>query len=110
LLFQVSLYRDTIIPNNYGLAMVKVAPELPTSNNYAYPVNCHRPFQVSGPGDYKYYLTSKVLAGAGNFDNFFNLQLTAMYFPTSYGTVSTSPPQSTPADSGGGKKTEEGRD
>jgi hypothetical protein len=66
---------------------------------------------VTGAGEYKYYVTAKVLVGAGNFDNFFNLQLTAMYFPTSYGAVNTAPPPP-PASSEteSNKKAEEGRD
>ena len=114
LLFQVSPDQDTLIPNNYGLAMVKVPPELPTSNNYAYPINCHRAFEVTEAGEYMYFLTAKVLTGAGSSDSFFNLQLTAMYFPTAYGTVSKVPPppeQTEEKDkTGANNKTKEGSD
>lgn len=113
LLFQVSNDPDTIIPNNYGLAMVKVPPELPTSNNYAYPVNCHRAFEVNEAGEYIYFVTAKVLTGSESQDSFFNLQLTAMYFPTAYGTVSKAPrPDSVEKadEAGANQKTKEGSD
>ena len=114
LLFQVSADPDTIIPNNYGLAMVKVPPELPTSNNYVYPIDCHRAFQVDEAGEYKFYFTAKTLTGAGSQDSFFNLQLTAMYFPTSYGTVSAAPSPTDKAQdtdkTGTNNKTKEGSD
>ena len=114
LLFQVSAAADTLIPNNYGLAMVKVPPELPTSNNYVYPIDCHRAFQVDEAGEYKFYFTAKTLTGAGSQDSFFNLQLTAMYFPTSYGAVSAVPsPTGKTEDTGKtgtNNKTKEGSD
>lgn len=95
-MFQVSEVPDTVIPNNFGVAMLALPEELPTpavsSTPYVYPVDAHRAFQVDAAGEYTYYFNSWVVSGAGNADGFFDLQMTAMYFPTAYGTFSLSPP------------------
>ena len=95
LIFQVTPNQDTIIPNNYGFAMIMLPAEMPTqspTSSYIYPVDAHRTFQVSAAGEYTFYFNAKVSSGGGNSDAFFNLQMTAMYFPTAYGPVNLSPP------------------
>jgi hypothetical protein len=94
MLFQVAPLSDTVIPNNFGFAMVLVPAELPTqaaNSFYVYPVDAHRAFQIGAGGDYTYYFNAKISSGDGNSDRFFNLQMTAFYFPTAYGDVDQVP-------------------
>jgi hypothetical protein len=102
LIIQVTADPDTIVANDYGLAMIMVPPEMPTSSQYVLPVDAHRPFDVPAAGEYTFYVNAKMLAGSGDFDSFFNLQLTAMYLPTSYGSAALAParPNGKPATDG----------
>ena len=88
---QVSALPDTVIPNNYGFAMIDLPADLPTDSSYMFPVNVHRPFQVLAGGSYTYYFNAKMFFGGGNSDKYHSLQLTAMFFPTAYGMVSQNP-------------------
>lgn len=85
--FQVAPYRDSILANDNGFAIVSLPAELPTQATgwYIQSVDFHRPFAVAGAGTYKYYFNATVRTGSGNDDSFYNLQLTAMFFPTYYG-------------------------
>jgi hypothetical protein len=87
--FQVAQTAGTITYTNYGFAQVVVPRELPTqaSRWYIYPVDAHRPFYVSTAGTYKFYANCSVWSGDTDNDSFFDLQMTAMYFPTAYGAV-----------------------
>lgn len=89
---QVSAMPDTVIPNSFGFAMINIPADLPDDSSYILPVNIHRPFQVIAAGNYTYYFNAKMISGGGNNDQYHSLQLTAMFFPTAYGTVSQSPP------------------
>jgi hypothetical protein len=86
---QVSTTPASISYSNYGFTQIMVPSELPTQTSrwYTYSCDAHRPFYVSAAGTYKYYLNGNVSSGAGDNDSFFDLQITAMYFPTAYGTV-----------------------
>lgn len=87
--FQVAPYRDSILANNNGFAMVVLPAELPsqTTGWYIQSLDFHRPFSVTSAGTYKYFFNASVRTGSGNNDCFYNLQLTAMYFPTYYGNT-----------------------
>jgi hypothetical protein len=86
---QVSTTAGTINYGGYGFAQVMVPSVLPTQTSrfYCYPIDCHRAFPVASAGAYKFYVNCNVISGSSSSDSFFNLQLTAMYFPTAYGTV-----------------------
>jgi hypothetical protein len=90
--FQVSNVRHTITYSNFGFAQVMVPRELPTqgSRYYTYPVIAQKPFKVSTAGTYEFFANCWVQSGNADSDRFFNLQMTAMYFPTAYGTVDKS--------------------
>ncbi len=64
---------------------------LPTDNRYQIPVDIHRAFVAGAAGTYKFYVNAKVHHGDATQDYYYDLQLTAMYFPTAYGTVDSSP-------------------
>jgi len=85
--FQVAPYRDSIMANDNGFAIVSLPAELPSQATgwYIQSVDFHRPFAVNEAGTYKYYFNATVRTGSGNDDSFYNLQLTAMFFPTYYG-------------------------
>jgi hypothetical protein len=85
--FQVAPYRDSILANDNGFAIVSLPAELPTQSTgwYIQSVDFHRPFVVNAAGTYKYYFNAVVRSGSGDNDSFYNLQLTAMFFPTYYG-------------------------
>ncbi|EFK95966.1 hypothetical protein LDC_2016, partial [sediment metagenome] len=90
--FQVSTTRAAVAYDGYGFAQVHVPAQLPTqtSRYYTQPVEAHRPFSVTSAGTYKYYANIHQISGAGDADSFFDLQITAMYFPSAYGTVDKS--------------------
>ncbi len=83
---QVSPVRGIIDYGDFGFGFV-VLPNVVATGDYIYPVNVHRAFYVSSSGAYKYYANSRMFSGADADDDFFNLQITAFYFPTAYGTV-----------------------
>lgn len=63
----------------------------PNTSYFDFPMACHRVFSKPVAGPYKF---SYVTARLGSFTpqaSVSNLSLTATYFPTSYGTVSTDP-------------------
>ena len=97
LYFQVAEVAGTIDFQDFGFAMVIIPGELPTQAGryYGQHVDAHRPFAVNAAGTYKYYFNSRVQYGSGDNDSFFDLNMTAMYFPTAYGTVDliSSPPK-----------------
>jgi hypothetical protein len=86
--FQVSGTRASINYSTYGISWVIIPSGMPSGVQYAQPLDCHRPFTVSAAGTYKYYFNARVHVGYDANDVFFDLQFTAMYFPTAYGTVS----------------------
>ncbi|MEE9441047.1 MAG: hypothetical protein V3V99_00030 [candidate division Zixibacteria bacterium] len=90
--FQVATTPSTIVFGNYGFSQIMVPSELPTqaSRYYTYPIDVHRPFFVNSAGTYKYYFNARTISGFADIDRFYNLQLTAFYFPTAYGTVDKS--------------------
>ncbi len=87
--FQVSAVRDNINYSAYGFVQVSVPREAPTqaSRYYMFPTDAHRPFYVASAGTYKFFANCNVSAGAGDNDSYFDLQITAFYFPTAYGSV-----------------------
>ncbi len=85
--FQVSDAPDVVVVNNFGTAMIALPSVMPTGNNYLYPVDAHRPFRVEAAGDVQFYFNSWSVLGGGNGDGYWNLQMTAQYFPTAYGRV-----------------------
>jgi hypothetical protein len=86
---QVATRAASITYGDYGFTQISVPSELPTQAYRWYMFSCdaHRPFAVAGAGTYKYFVNGVVISGAGDNDSFFDLQITAMYFPTAYGTV-----------------------
>jgi len=86
---QVATTAGTMSYSNYGFTQISVPSELPTQATrfYLFPADFHRAFPVASAGAYKFYVNCQVSSGAGDSDSFFDLQLTAFYFPTAYGTV-----------------------
>lgn len=90
--FQLMNTRGTINYSQTGFAQIRVPSELPTNTsmhtNYSQFVNISRVFTVAASGDYYFYLNTRVLQGWDVNDGFINAQMSAIYFPTSYGSVS----------------------
>jgi len=84
---QVTPFRDSILANDNGFAIFVLPAELPTQTTgwYIHSADISRPFAIETAGVYTYYFNANVRTGNNNDDNFFNLQITGMYFPTYYG-------------------------
>jgi hypothetical protein len=75
-------------------------PTQSASSRYTCPVDAHRPFPIYSAGEYTFYFNAKVFSGGGNNDSFYNLQMTAIYFPTAYGSMNLTPPLQSDNESG----------
>ncbi|MDI6766282.1 MAG: hypothetical protein QME52_05610 [Bacteroidota bacterium] len=75
-----------------GFGQIRVPSELPTNTpigtNYNQFVNLSRVFTVGAAGAFNFYLNTRVQTGWDANDGFINAQMSAIYFPTNYGTVS----------------------
>ncbi|MFO7657335.1 MAG: hypothetical protein R6W78_09725 [Bacteroidales bacterium] len=89
--FQLSTSKNTIDFSQTGFTLVRVPAGLPTATasnaNYGFPVHMTRIFTVNSAGNYVIYLNARVVVGWDASDSFINAQMTAIYFPTAYGTV-----------------------
>jgi opacity protein-like surface antigen len=72
--------------SNYGFAHPTIASAAATGQ-YVIPTEVNRVFVAPTAGTYKFYAIGRMYYGFDNSDAFFDLQMTAFYFPTSYGTV-----------------------
>jgi len=88
---QVSETPNSIVYSAYGFSVITLPSGLPTDSRYQIPVDIHRAFVAGAAGTYKFYVNAKVHHGDATQDYYYDLQLTAMYFPTAYGPVDTSP-------------------
>ncbi|MEE9443235.1 MAG: hypothetical protein V3V99_11285 [candidate division Zixibacteria bacterium] len=85
----------SIVPENFGLITQIIPSGLPTGI-FIEPVCAQRVFTIPAAGTYKFYVNSQLTTGYNPGDAFYNLEITACYFPTNYGTVSS--PANTGAD------------
>lgn len=90
--FQLMNTRGTIDFSQTGFGQIRVPSELPTntlmSTNYNQFINISRVFTVGAAGAFNFYLNTRVQQGWDVNDGFINAQMSAIYFPTNYGTVS----------------------
>lgn len=85
--FQVSPIRNTMDYSDYGVALISVPSSMP-SGTYWMPSVVQRVFIAGAAGSYKYYAKARVNYGYNTSDDYFDLDLTAIFVPTAYGTVS----------------------
>jgi len=79
---------DASLPNNQDLYL-EWPSHLPSSSHYSMPVTVHSIFEVPSDGSHTFYLLGDELSG--DIDCF-DMQLSIIYFPTSYGTVMSPAP------------------
>lgn len=84
--FQLMPTRNSHSYSAAGFVLLRVPGELPTSSNYIYPVHLSKVFTVAA-GTYKFYLNARMFSGSDTGDDFYNAQMSAMYFPTAYGSI-----------------------
>lgn len=77
----------SIIPGNFGLITQIIPSGMPTGI-FIEPVLIQRVFTVPAAGTYKFYVNSQFITGYNADDKFYNLEITACYYPANYGTVS----------------------
>ncbi len=71
------------LPNNQDVTVLWPS-ELPSSSLYSIPVTVQSIFEVAGAGDYTFYLLGDEISADFTC---YDMQLSVIYFPTSYGTV-----------------------
>ncbi|MFH1700107.1 MAG: hypothetical protein ABIE07_05925 [Candidatus Zixiibacteriota bacterium] len=79
--------QKSIDSSDFGFVWKSLPGAAPTGT-YAEPITLQKVFTIPTAGTYKFYINSQVLTGYNPDDKFYNLEITACYFPTNYGIVS----------------------
>ncbi|GEM_PF-1575816 len=85
---QIQDQEDYIQYSQFGTGLIYL-PGI-TAGQYYWPLSLNKVFYVATPGEKTFYFNTIFSSGYDASDTYFDLQLTAIYYPTSYGTVSVS--------------------
>jgi len=85
--YQIRNVENSIIYDYYGVGLIRLPSVLPTGT-YWLPTSCDKIFTEDTPGTKTYYYNVIVSAGYDTGDDIFDLNLTAIYYPSGYGAVS----------------------
>jgi len=84
--FQVTPTRGSVAFQNYGVVLLS-DPAAAATASYRHPISISRVFTVAAAGTYKYFANSYFMGGWDASDAYYELQMTAFYYPVQCGTV-----------------------